>query len=138
MAGHIPYNNGLNKYQIHMNSNPGLDYSAAATATISTVRSAERVVFWLDGSEVGTLDWEQGHVRFQGNVDQSAEQLAVTASGKFHEVTQALESEIQQSRAWLAYLLSLLNKEQFEDTSVQAVLDYLHKHEFFENLIRGR
>lgn len=143
MARHISHNHGLttNKYHIHMNHNTDQcqDFSAAAasTSTFSTVRTSEKLVFWHDGEEVGTLDWGLGHVRFQGNVDQSADQLATVAGGRFREITQAQESQIQQTRAWLAHVIGLLNKEQFEDTGVQAALDYLHQHEFFENRIRG-
>lgn len=143
MARHLPHNYSITntKYGIHMNHNTDQcqDFSAAAasTSTISTVRSTEKVVFWHDGAEVGTLDWSQGQVCFQGDVDLSADQLATVVNGRVLDINQEQRTEIQQTRAWLAHVIGLLNKEQFEDTDVQAALDYLHQHEFFENRIRG-
>lgn len=132
----------MNKYYIYMQPQGDvIEDTAAAQTTVTTMNTImepqNRLVFWHEGTEIGTLDWEQGYVRFDGDVDESARQLATVAGGRFHTITQAQKSEIAEARKMIADLLALLNNTQFEDTRSQAALDYLHKHEFFENRIRG-
>lgn len=132
----------MNKYYIHMKPRgDDIDNIAAGSAGVTTVSSTldpcNRLVFWQNGAEIGSLDWEQGYVKFEGAINESAHQLASVAGERFRNVTQTQAAEIAETRKLLANLIVLLNSEQFEDTRAQAALDYLHQHEFFENLIRG-
>lgn len=128
------------KYEIHMNPHTdNIVYHASGGTDITTTLGSDQtvyrhLVFWYQGAEVGSLHWDQGEMQFRGNVDQSAAQLASLAG---HEL-QTKQAEVAQLRLWLAQIITRLNTEQFEDHNVKAALDYLHKHEFFEDLIRGK
>lgn len=87
--------------------------------------------------EVGRLSWDQGVVKFTGNVDQSAEHFAATLQSHTTKYVQSVLGPYQNTVRLLAALVGILDSEQMQSEQAQRALDYLHDLEFFERRISG-
>jgi hypothetical protein len=105
----------------------------AATLKVNSPVNHHTLSFHHNGTVVGVLDWNDGIMKFSGNVDESARKLEDSMMNYTHQA----RAEVTQLRDMLAKTLTVLNQEQFEDPRIKKVLDYLHGVEFFESKIRG-